>query len=490
MKISSIFRLFRSFKDSRTVKNSLWGVISSGAQNVLLSLYFIILARKYDPSIFALFLIASNIYQVIVSFSSLGLGQWFTRTFVGSENKADILNKFLKIQLFSGIFFYVVAIILGYLLYDSQLIRYLTIILGTNIIFDNIIYGIKALNVAEFQQRKTFTILFIDAMLKFLVASILLFYPIDILVLTVLLVITRLITLNIFLRYGTSNILTLRSLISQRISKRLIMTIVLPNWPFIVIGSISVIYWRIGNFIVSKALPLTDVANYEVSYKVYSLTLIVPLVLSMTVFPTLVEKFKAKDMEKFKAFATRVSLIYLVYGLLVYTFFYSFSDLIIPLLFGEKFVDNAIFTRQMFLTILVFPTAYLQANIIVAINKEKVDMALNILSLVINVLMCVVGLYFYKSLTVIYVGIFTSFLVFHIVQDFFLVRKRIYGVFHAIRYYLVTATTVLLYVYLARYFNQLIFFFVFWLTVSLLVLSVFFIRRRMGKSNKGSFPVM
>src|SRR5690606_10560584 len=117
MKISSIFRLFRAFKDSRTVKNSLWGVISSGAQNVLLSLYFIILARKYDPSIFALFLIASNIYQVIVSFSSLGLGQWFTRTFVGSENKADILNKFLKIQLFSGIFFYVVAIILGYLLY-------------------------------------------------------------------------------------------------------------------------------------------------------------------------------------------------------------------------------------------------------------------------------------------------------------------------------------------------------------------------------------
>ena len=152
---------------------------------------------------------------------------------------------------------------------------------------------------------------------------------------------------------------------------------------------------------------------------------------------------------------------------------YSFSDTIIPFLFGSKYALTAIYCKQMFLTILVFPTALLQANLLIAMKLEKKDMYINLLSLVVNFVFCIIGLYYYKSLSVVNYSIFGSFLIFHLLQDFVLYKQRMISLSHSITFYLVSFIIVFLYEWLASSANPYILFTSFWVFIGAVLITYY-----------------
>jgi O-antigen/teichoic acid export membrane protein len=466
MKKSLTQHIVSLFK-SRLIKNSFWGIAANGLQSVLLSLFFVIIARKYTTSEFAFFLIANTIYQFLSAFSTLGLGQWFTREVVNTPSRQELISRFLKIQLYSGTFFYACNILVAFLLYQDQVLRYLIILLGVNIIFDNIIYAIKALNIAEFNQNKTFIILIIDSILRFSIGCLLFLFPFSILTLCILLIVVRFITLNFFLGFGSSKAISLRYLWKFKVSWKEIRQIVFANWPFIIIGSLSIAYWRISNIIISKTLSLADVANFEISFRVFAIAQILPLIVSMTVFPALVQQFATGSLQNFKNYYRKVFIYYLLFGLFTYTFVYSFADTLIPWAFGKTYAVTSVFTKEMFLTILIFPTALLQANVLVAMNKERADMWINCISLVLNVVFCFTGFMFAKNLTTVNMSIFLSFLVFHICQDVLLLRKGIVSAWHVIRFYILSALLAGAYILLSLKVPPVILFTSYWVVIAI-----------------------
>lgn len=452
---------------SRLIKNSFWGIAANGLQSVLLSLFFVIIARKYTTNEFAFFLIANTVYQFLAAFSTLGLGQWFTRELVDITDKKELVSRFVKIQLYSGCFFYVCSIAVAFLLYQDHVLQMLIILLGVNIIFDNIIYAIKSLNIAEFNQNKTFIILIIDSVLRFSIGCLLFLMPFSIMTLCLLLIGVRFITLNFFLAFGSSKTVSLRSLFRYPLARSEVKKIVLANWPFIIIGSVSIAYWRISNIIISKTLPLADVANFEISYRVFAIAQVLPLIVSMSVFPALVQHFKTGTVQDFRNYYRKVFNYYLLFGLFTYTFIYSFADALIPWAFGSTYSGTGAFTKQMFLTILIFPTALLQANVLVAMNKERSDMWFNVVSLILNVVFVFTGFLFVKSLTTVNLSIFFSFLIFHICQDVLLVRKGMLTIAHVLKFYLVTGALAGLYVLLSFKFPPVVLFTGYWLLLGL-----------------------
>lgn len=474
------FSKFISSKlQSSLFKNSLWGVMSNIFQNILFSIFFIVVARRYTTEDFANYIIANTLYSFVVGFSSLGLGQWFIREMINTEDKHKLIDKFFRIQLIVGVIFYVINVALAYSLYDSSLVRALSVFIGINVIFDNIIYVIKFINIAEGEQRKTFVILTAEAVLKFLIACLLFVYTIPIVYLSVFLILLRVISLNLFIKFGSSGMFNLRHILSVKVSLKEVKSIVGANWAFIVIGSISVVYWRIGNILVSKILTLIDVANYEVSYKLFSMAEILPVIVSTSIYPLLLRSFKngIKDMQGVykKAF-----IVYGLYGLLAFTFVYSFSDFFIPLLFGEKYTGTPLYCKEMFLTILIFPTALLQANVLVTMKLEKIDMWCNIASLVISVTLSAIGFYFFKSLSVVNYAIFFSFLAFHIIQDIILIQRKITGIAHVLGFYIISSGIVAGYYFLCKEVNQIYAFFIFWGVLAIAAVAVFITLKKKG----------
>jgi O-antigen/teichoic acid export membrane protein len=458
------------------VRNSFWGLAANVSQSLLMSLFYVILARKYATADFSSFLIANSLYQFLVAISNLGLGQWFTREIVGAANSAGaantvgaansvgaangegIVGKFLQLQLYSGVGFYLANCLLALLLYDNHEIRVLTVLMGINIVFDNLIYVVKCLNIARSAQNITFKIIIVDSGLKFLGILLLLFFPFSIVVLSAGLIGIRFLTLNLFLRYGSKGTLDWRVLVNYRISLNEVTRIVRTNWPFLVIGSVSIVYWRIGNIIISKMLSLFDVAVYEISFRVFSVFQILPVIVSASVFPHLVALYNSGDTIQFNAAYKRYFSLFLFYGLFVYTFMFSFSGGIIPFLFGPSYATAAVYTREMFLTMLLFPTGVLQATVLISMKLERVDMAINIISLIASVALICTGLSFIRSLTVVNYSIFISFLLFHICQDYILVKRKILAMRNVINFYFFTTALVVGYVLLAPRFRPISFF--------------------------------
>ena len=470
----------RLFKQGLTVitrssffANSFWGVFSNIIQNILFSGFFIILARVYSKADFSNYIIANALYGMLVSLSSLGLGQWFIREVITVMNKKEFIQQYFKLQVMLGFLFYFFHIALAYTLYNDQLIRNLSLLFGINIVFDNIIYVIKHINIAEENQKKTFLILSLEAGLKFIAGCVLLYTVVPIIYLTVGLVLLRLITLNLFLHYGSSGLLSLNSFFMTTTNWSSAFTVVQRNLSFVIIGSISVIYWRIGNVFVSKFLANDDVANYEVSFKLFSIAEILPFIVSTSLFPILVKASKKKD-RSLQVMFKQFFYLYALYGLMAYTFIISYSKSILPILFGDAYQDTSRYCNEMFLAILVFPTALLQANLLVSQKLEKIDMRLNLASLVLHIIISLIGLYYFNSLSVICYSIFSSFLIFHLLQDYILVKKGVLSSTHCLAFYLVSILFLLSYYLFSSKVEATLLFPIFWSIIFLLIAYVLY----------------
>lgn len=470
-KLSIIINLKSKFKN-KLFANSVWGVVSNIIQNILFSIFFVIIARIYSKEDFGHYVIANTLYSFMLGFSTLGLGHWFIREIINNENKTTLTNKFFKVQLIIGIIFYFVNLIVSYTLYDNPMIRTLSVIIGINIIFDNIINVIKSLNIAYEEQQKTFLLLTIEALLKFLVGCLLLLYKLDMILLSVILIGLRLITLNLFIKMGSSNSIGLKEIIRVKIDWAEIKKIVLSNWSFIIISSLSIVNWRIGNILVSKILTIQDVANYEIAFKFFSLAYLIPIIVTSSLYPMLINAFK-ESREKLKSLYNKAYLPLCIYGFLSFTFVYAFADFLVPFVFGKSYNDTALYCKQMFYVMLIFPSIFLQANVILTLKLEKFDMICNIASVLVNVGICIIGFQYNKSLTVVNVAIFSSFFVFHLIQDAILIKHKITNIKHVMLFYIFTSMSIGLYILTDRYLNSGLNFLIFWGIILIVCISQF-----------------
>lgn len=463
--MTSIIIDIKSKFSSKIFTNSFWGLTGSMLQNIFLSLYYLLIARHYAVDDFAQYIIASSLYQMFVAFSSMGLGNWFIREVLNTSNKNELACKFLKMQTYFGVFFFLINVLLALILYDNFTVRILSLLFASNIIFDNIIYSIKNVNISQFAQKKTVLVLSIEAILKFATACTLFIFPFSIITLTLVLVLIRFITLNLFLKIGAANGLILTRFWKTSVSWPYVFNILKNYWPFAVIGSMYIIYWKSATLIISKMLPLQDVAFYENAFKIFSLAQLVPIVLSSTLLPKFAQNFTENNINEIKTTYKKAYHLCMLYGLGAFTFVYSFADQLIPLAFGEKYTLGVPYTIQMFLTMIVMPTSLLQAQLLVAMKLEKLDMLFNINSVLLNVVISLIGLHFIKSLSVVNYSIFISFIIFHLSQDWVLVRKNIVSSLHVITFILIATITVFSYYWLSKIVLDYFLFPVFWLVV-------------------------
>ncbi|MCQ6956330.1 oligosaccharide flippase family protein [Mucilaginibacter aquariorum] len=458
---------------SGLVNNSLWGLCSTVFQTLFLSLFFVIVSRHYVIKEFSDFLIANTVYQLIVGFSSMGLGHWFIREYAReTEDTTALVYRFIKIQALLGIVFYLISIGFAFAVYQDEHIRVLSIVLGTNIIFDNIVYALKNLNIAQSEQKKSAIIMALDGLLRLIAGCVLFLYPISLIYLSILLVIVRLVTVNLFLYIGSGGAVKVTELFRFKITLPDFKSNVFANWRFILIVGSSIIFWRSATIIISKYLTATDVANYEVSYKIFSMFTIMAVVASTTVYPKFVKLVAGGDAVALQKFYQLVFLGYTIFAVTSFAFIQSFSATIIPFVFGHKFELASRCMQEMFLTLIVFPTVLLQANLIVAKNMEKVDMILNFIVLLVNVSGSLTGLYFYKSLSVINYSIFSAFVLFHILQSVVLVKLKVSTFKSSFLFYLTVSIFVVSYEYIGDKFNPVIVFLSFLLFVAFPLLFV------------------
>jgi hypothetical protein len=164
---------------------------------------------------------------------------------------------------------------------------------------------------------------------------------------------------------------------------------------------------------------------------------------------------------------------------------YSFATLLINLAFKDSLSEAGFYTQEMFLTMLVFPTALLQASVLIVLKLEKTDMWFNIVSFMVNFLLAFFGLMYFKSLSVINLSILASFVVFHLLQDTIMVKYKISSVMHVIWSYVLMVLAWFTYTQASVYVNEYLLFTAFWgIVISIFIFTdkqiLDFIKQKLG----------
>ncbi len=472
-----INQIRRSIYSNKIFKNSLFGIFSNILQNIFFSVFFIIVARVYSSEDFGNYVICNTIYSFILGFSTLGLGNWFIRELKNYDKRELLVAKFLKIQFLLGCFFYIINIIISCSIYDSPFIRIMSLIFGLNIITDNLIYVVKSIGIADLRQEKTYIFSTLESLFKFLIACLIIFIPVSMKSLVFLLIVLRFSILYLFMNYGIETKISLKNILNSKSDIHELLRIIKSNWSFVVIATIAVVNWRIGNIFVSKYLTISDVGFYEVSFKLLSIAYIIPVVVSTSVYPFLVDIVKENKLMKYYPNLFR---IFNFYGFFAFSIIYSFSDYLIPLLFGKQFSIVSIYCKQMFVVMLFFPSVLLQANLMIAVKKEKTDMYCNLFSLCLNILICAIALPLIKSVSVVIFAIVASFALFHVIQDVVLIRSNIISVFHVFSHYFITIICLVFYYFISKVLNGWATFSMFWTLV--LIISFLLIKSDRNKN--------
>lgn len=314
---------------SSILNNSFWAISSSIFQNIVFAIFFIIMARVYNTQTFSSYIIANTLYGLLLSFSSLGMAQWYIRSIKNRSEYHSINRLYFIIQILAGILFLLINALISFLLYADAIIHVLSIILGLNIVIDNVINVFKTINIATYNQRQTFLILSVEACLKLAIAILVYYLVPNIIVIAILLVLLRAISFILF--YFTSDDkkifsgITLKSLVTYR----QVFKIIYDNRYFLFIGSISVLFWSLGSILVSKFLDPQAVADYEIAYKLFVMAEVIPLMILSSSFPKIIDYINSPNSEKVR-FLKALSYGNILYGLLVYTFVISFSAQFVP----------------------------------------------------------------------------------------------------------------------------------------------------------------
>ena len=453
--------------------NSSWGIVAHLSQVVLLSAFFVMLTRHYPAEEFGKYAVANALMQMMLAFQLWALGTGSSGKLGRSPDRHRLILKFLSTQMYSGVAFAVVATAFAFVLYDNESIRILSAVLAVNIVFDNIINALKALNVADLQQRKTFLLLTLDGLLKCSVAAALFVVPLSLVTLALVLLLARLITVNLFLIVGTSGDVTAGTLLlGNRVSLREIRRLVVSNWPWVALGGVSMATWRVGSIIISKRLGLAETSIYEVAYRLFSAAQMVPVIVATAVFPMLVRLWNANDIAAFRSFYRSTYLYYLLFGCVAYTFVYSYF-----LVLRATGVRAAVYRGGGLYVAAVpddvrFPTAFLQGNVLLAMRLERRDLLLNLVLLAVTVAGALIGLRYRHSLATVNLALFGGFVAFHLLQDALLIRRGISSLGHAVGFHLLLLAVIGAYGLVSARWPSLLVFPVFWGVILIIGLAV------------------
>jgi len=155
---------------------------------------------------------------------------------------------------------------------------------------------------------------------------------------------------------------------------------------FLGISIFATLYWRIDVFMLSQMRPVQDVGYYGSAYRILELAMILPQSLCVSLYPQMATAVRA-DLRKLRIIGN-TALRYLI-ALSLPTAVCA-SLLATPgllMLYGKGFDAASTTLSVLIFTLIPYGVVRYHAYLLVAANKQRVDLTLNIIMSVINVLL-------------------------------------------------------------------------------------------------------
>ena len=134
----------------------------------------------------------------------------------------------------------------------------------------------------------------------------------------------------------------------------------------------SVLYFRLDIVMLQLMADEKVVGFYSAAYRLFEVVIVLPHSLMVVLFPSLVEEFHA-DQRKFKTSLKKAFTVYLAVGSSIALVFFSFSNEIIGLIYGNDFLFSVKILEILAIAIALSFLIFLLSNILIVSGREMTN---------------------------------------------------------------------------------------------------------------------
>jgi len=157
------------------------------------------------------------------------------------------------------------------------------------------------------------------------------------------------------------------------------------SFPLIGVGIFGYVYNKIDIFLLGTLSTKDQVGYYNAAYRIMEASFLIPLVITNTVFPRLSMTW-IKDKISFKREFLKYVSILVISGIAVAALLALLSSLIIPILYGDKFLPSVKLLFMLAFAVFFIYPGYLVTQSLVILGKSTYYFALTVFATCLNIL--------------------------------------------------------------------------------------------------------
>ncbi len=340
----------------------------------------ILLTRYLGPKNFGLLSYSQSLVGLFVAFATLGIDVILVRELTKDKEANDkLLGTAIVLKFIASIVAIAVIFLINTMIEDKEAV------LLTNIIAFILLF--QSINTIDtyFQANVLSKFSVIAKIVAFIISSIvklvLIFYEAELIWFAYALVFDSII---IAMGYLCIYVKQKKSLISLRYDNQTAIYFLKRGWPLILVAMAAFIYTRTDQIMIKHLVGNEAVGNYAAAIRISELFYFIPLLITQSIFPKIIEVKLKSEKEYF-------NLLEKLYKLLVWTVMpislglFLFSDSIVSILYGEKYIEASAILNILAFAIVFNAVGSITTKILYAEHYEKKYLYRSIFGVFVNI---------------------------------------------------------------------------------------------------------
>ncbi|ELG2044641.1 flippase [Vibrio fluvialis] len=172
--------------------------------------------------------------------------------------------------------------------------------------------------------------------------------------------------------------------ISPRWKKSLSLNLLKTSYPMMFAASIGLLYSLQDQYFIKYFLGEYELGLYAVGIKFVLILVVLPTLISNVFYPSLVSKYHAGKYVEYNNQLQAMYLLFFILGLILYSFLYFSSEIIVIKLFGDEFKDSVLIMQIYSLLLVVSFFQSLNNKVLILNDLQSVIFKRATFALIIN----------------------------------------------------------------------------------------------------------
>ena len=369
----------------------------------------ILLTRYLGPKNFGLLSYSQSLVGIFIAFATLGIDVILVRELTKDKEANDkLIGTAIVLKLIASIVAIVIIFLINIMIEDKD-----AVLLSNIIAFTLLFQSINTFD-TYFQANVLSRFSVIANLIAFSISSIvklgLIFYEAELIYFAYALVFDSIV---IAIGYICIYVKQKKSLILLRYDNQIAIYFLKRGWPLILVAMAAFIYTRTDQIMIKHMVSDEAVGNYAAAIRVSEIFYFIPLLITQSIFPKIIEVKLKSEQEYFK-------LLEKLYKILVWTAIpislglFVFSDSIVAVLYGEKYIEASSILNILAFAIVFNAIGSITTKILYTEHYEKKYMYRSILGALVNIMLNFWLIHLYGASGAALSTIITLFIIYYI----------------------------------------------------------------------------